>query len=75
MRMDRFVCLAVLAGAALLPTFANAQHSATPARAGKATSLDMTVVKPETVGFSSERLERLHALIQDEIDRRSLRAR
>ena len=26
--------------------------------------VDMTVVKPETVGFSSERLERLHQLIQ-----------
>ena len=29
-------------------------------------------VKPETVGFSSERLQRLHALIQDEIDRKQL---
>ena len=31
-------------------------------------TLDMTVVTPETVGFNSERLERLHALIQDEIE-------
>ena len=34
--------------------------------------LDLTVVKPESVGFSSERLERLHALIQDEIDQKQL---
>jgi len=32
----------------------------------------MTPVKPESVGFSSERLERLHALIQDEIDQKHL---
>ena len=38
--------------------------SAQPAR----TTMDMTPVKPETEGFSSERLERLHALIQNEID-------
>jgi CubicO group peptidase (beta-lactamase class C family) len=34
--------------------------------------LDLTVNKPETVGFSSERLERLHALIQDEVDKKQL---
>jgi CubicO group peptidase (beta-lactamase class C family) len=34
--------------------------------------LDMTPVKPESVGFSSERLERLHALIQGEIDAKQL---
>jgi CubicO group peptidase (beta-lactamase class C family) len=33
---------------------------------------DLTPVKPETVGFSSERLERLHALIQNEIDQKQL---
>ncbi len=35
-------------------------------------SVSMTLVKPETVGFSSERLENLHALIQGEIDRKEL---
>ena len=35
-------------------------------------TLDMTPVKPESVGFSSERLDRLHALIQDEIDHKQL---
>jgi CubicO group peptidase (beta-lactamase class C family) len=34
--------------------------------------VDMTVVKPETVGFSSERLENLHHIIQDEIDKKQL---
>jgi CubicO group peptidase (beta-lactamase class C family) len=30
--------------------------------------LDMTVVKPESVGFSSERLENLHAVMQKAVD-------
>ena len=33
---------------------------------------DMTPVKPESVGFSSERLERLHALIQEQVDTKRL---
>ena len=32
----------------------------------------VTLVKPETVGFSSERLERLHTLIQTEVDQKQL---
>jgi CubicO group peptidase (beta-lactamase class C family) len=35
-------------------------------------ALDVTIVKPESVGISSERLERLHALIQNEIDQKQL---
>lgn len=35
-------------------------------------AFDLTVNKPETVGFSSERLEHLHSLIQGEIDRKQL---
>jgi CubicO group peptidase (beta-lactamase class C family) len=35
-------------------------------------SPEMTPVKPESVGFSSERLENLHALIQGEIDQKQL---
>jgi CubicO group peptidase (beta-lactamase class C family) len=72
MRIDRVVCLNALAMAALLPFAGGAQRSATTARAGKSTSLDMTVGKPESVGFSPERLERLHALIQGEIDTKKL---
>lgn len=33
---------------------------------------DVAIVKPETVGFSSERLERLHSLIQGEVDKKQL---
>jgi CubicO group peptidase (beta-lactamase class C family) len=35
-------------------------------------TLDMAVVKPETVGFSSQRLERLHALMKKTIDDKEL---
>jgi CubicO group peptidase (beta-lactamase class C family) len=35
-------------------------------------NLDLTVVKPESVGFSSERLERLHALMQQAVDQKQL---
>ncbi|HEX4287134.1 MAG TPA: serine hydrolase domain-containing protein [Terracidiphilus sp.] len=35
-------------------------------------ALDLTPVKPESMGFSSERLENLHALIQGEIDQKQL---
>jgi CubicO group peptidase (beta-lactamase class C family) len=34
------------------------------------TALSMTEVKPESVGISSERLERLHALMQDTVDKK-----
>ncbi len=34
--------------------------------------IDMTPGKPESVGFSSERLERLHAFIQQEVDQKQL---
>jgi len=35
-------------------------------------TLDLTVVKPESVGFSSERLERLHALMQESVDQKKV---
>jgi CubicO group peptidase (beta-lactamase class C family) len=35
-------------------------------------TIDMTVAKPEAVGFSSERLERLHALMQEVVDAKQL---
>ena len=34
--------------------------------------LDLAVNKPESLGFSSERLERLHALMQQTVDRKEL---
>jgi CubicO group peptidase (beta-lactamase class C family) len=42
-----------------------------PASNGPAT-FDFTVAKPESVGFSSERLERLHTLMQQTVDRKEL---
>lgn len=57
--------------AALLAQAAPAQKKAATQPAARS-ALDMTPVKPESVGFSSERLERLHALIQDEIDQKHL---
>jgi CubicO group peptidase (beta-lactamase class C family) len=47
------------------PLTGNAQQPTPPA-------IDITPVKPESVGFSSERLERLHAAIQDEVDKKQL---
>jgi CubicO group peptidase (beta-lactamase class C family) len=35
-------------------------------------TVDMTPVKPEAVGFSAERLERLHTLIQETVDKKEL---
>jgi len=43
------------------------------ARAQQASpAIDMTQVKPESVGFSAERLERLHGVIQAEVDKKQL---
>ena len=50
---------------ALTLTQAFAQQPAPP-------SIDMTPVQPESVGFSPERLDRLHAAIQEEIDQKHL---
>jgi CubicO group peptidase (beta-lactamase class C family) len=55
------VTLAVTGCAALL----RAQQPTGP-------QIDMTPVKPESVGFSSERLERLHAFLQSEVDAKRL---
>jgi len=41
-------------------------------KTARASSDWMMVVKPESVGFSAERLERLHKLIQDEVDQKQL---
>ena len=42
------------------------------AQAGPGREIDLTPVRPETVGFSSERLERLGRLIEDEVGRKEL---
>ena len=35
-------------------------------------TLDLQVSKPESVGFSSDRLERLHALMQQTVDQKQI---
>jgi len=40
--------------------------------AERAATIDMNVVKPEAVGFSAERLENLHRLMQGTVDRKEL---
>ena len=42
------------------------------AHASTSHTLDMSVVKPESVGFSSERLERLHSLMQQAVDQKQV---
>jgi CubicO group peptidase (beta-lactamase class C family) len=60
----------VASGCAALVLFApaslQAQKPATPP------AIDMTPVKPESVGFSSERLEQLHTFIQGVVDKKEL---
>ncbi len=59
---------AALAAAALLVTLPGAAAQKPDASAVNAHALDMSVHSPESVGFSSERLERLHALMQKTVD-------
>ena len=60
--------LALAFGAHAATLQAQAQKQAP--HASEPNALDMTVVKPETAGFSSERLERLHALMQEAVDKK-----
>src|SRR5664280_2799143 len=65
----------VLGAAPLLaqqPAAQNAQPQPAHAQQPGRHALDMTLVKPESVGFSSERLERLHALMQQTMDEKHL---
>src|SRR6202167_3387274 len=65
----REICIAgsVIAAGLVIAT-------ASPVKAQTAVhpAAEVTVVKPETVGFSSQRLDRLHALIQQEVDQKQL---
>jgi CubicO group peptidase (beta-lactamase class C family) len=67
MRFFRAFCILLIA--LILPFPSRTQQRA---KATSGHTLDLTVVKPESVGFSSQRLERLHTLIQDEIDKKQL---
>jgi len=60
----------VFAAATLLTLSVPASRAQQPA--APAPAVDMTSVQPESVGFSAQRLERLHAAIQDEINNKQL---
>jgi CubicO group peptidase (beta-lactamase class C family) len=64
---------AVFAALAVLSQISKAQTAPMlNAPAKVAHGLDMTPVKPESVGFSSARLERLHAAMQAEVDKKQI---
>jgi CubicO group peptidase (beta-lactamase class C family) len=63
------LCIAVL-GMGLSAAAQQSAHIALQKSASA--SVDMTLVKPESVGFSSERLERLHAVMQQTVDKKQL---
>jgi CubicO group peptidase (beta-lactamase class C family) len=58
--------------AALLIAFGAAQGQGQKPTAKTTGILDLTLAKPESVGFSSERLERLHALLQGVVDQKQI---
>jgi CubicO group peptidase (beta-lactamase class C family) len=64
--------LAVFALTLCFNTVRAQQHKPVSSSAAAHHALDLTPVKPESVGFSSQRLENLHALIQNEIDQKHL---
>jgi CubicO group peptidase (beta-lactamase class C family) len=69
MIVDRYVIVArVLLAGALLSFGSHLSLAQQPARH----SLDLTLTSPESEGFSSERLERLHALMQQAVDQKQL---
>jgi CubicO group peptidase (beta-lactamase class C family) len=53
-----------------LTTSVSAQKPQAPAAQKPAHTLDVTLQSPESLGFSAERLERLHAYMQQEVDAR-----
>jgi CubicO group peptidase (beta-lactamase class C family) len=66
----RAVLLSAALAICIQPLYA--QKPATQVQAGARHTLDMTVVSPESVGFSSERLENLHALMQRTVDQKQI---
>jgi CubicO group peptidase (beta-lactamase class C family) len=66
MQSAKKIVVGVFAAVSLMAAGASrAQQSTGP-------QIDMTPVKPELVGFSSERLERLHSFIQEVVDKKEL---
>src|SRR5215813_2765591 len=67
MKLGQFVCTYTVLAFSLFTTFLCPAQ-----KANSRTSADATLTRPEAVGFSPERLENLHKLIQDEIDKKQL---
>lgn len=68
----KYVRMARVAEVAIVVLIALANEVPSLAQTSSHRRPDMSPVKPETVGFSSQRLERLHKLIQDEVDQKQL---
>ena len=69
MKIVRLPGISASLAAVILLTFSlSVSHGQQPA----APVVNMTPVQPESVGFSSQRLERLHAVFQDEITNKQL---
>jgi CubicO group peptidase (beta-lactamase class C family) len=64
--MRKIAYLAAILSFSVPALHAQQSASAQPVSA----QIDMTLTKPEAVGFSSERLERLHALMQEAVDKK-----
>jgi CubicO group peptidase (beta-lactamase class C family) len=61
-----------LAVSVALGSTAAATHAQQSAKSAVRPAFDMTVVKPETVGFSSEGIERLHQFMQQAVDQKQV---
>lgn len=76
MRAVVVAVVGVMVGVGALSASVSAQKAAPTRGAGgaavRAATIDMNVVKPEAEGFSAERLENLHALMQGTVDRKEL---
>ena len=68
----RLAKLSLLATLLLFSSASLVAQQPQPAATNAPASIDMTLAKPESVGFSSERLERLHSLIQQTVDHKEL---
>lgn len=66
-----FGCAVLLLALLLVPCDSLRLHAQQATAKGPA-AFDVSLVKPESVGFSSERLERLHALMQQQVDQKQL---
>jgi CubicO group peptidase (beta-lactamase class C family) len=59
-------------GAFLLSALTALSTACAPAQQPAHPTTDLTVVRPETVGFSSQRLEQLHSLMQQAVDQKQI---